>query len=168
MNKILRAGPWGESYDAFENVPPDTSINLSYYPVNVAKKNWPNQNWTSYYKKNLGNSADICGTVGFNETVSISGEALAAPYITFDFCYQATAAFTTKMVHEIIYSGFGFNASTIGWSYNTIEGAHDSGFDYADVSGDTNISSPASVFGVVSIYFQAYLEEEVTIKATLV
>jgi hypothetical protein len=169
MNKILRAGPWGDGSDAFKNVPSDTSLNLSYFPVNGEKKNWSNQNWSSYYKKNVGDnlSADICGTVGLGNTISVSGGELSIPTITFEFCYQATAAFTIKMSHELIYGGIGFNASTMGWSYQTIEGAYDSGFDYADVFGEMNVSPPASVFGVVSFYIQGYTEEEVTITANL-
>ncbi|MGB1179358.1 MAG: hypothetical protein ACPG4J_08860 [Lentibacter algarum] len=47
---ILRAGPWGNLTDSFQNVPAATDVELTYYPVNIAKGNWPNQNWTAWYE----------------------------------------------------------------------------------------------------------------------
>jgi hypothetical protein len=47
---ILRAGPWGNLTDSFQNVPPDTSVPLDHYPVNCANANWPNQSWAAYYE----------------------------------------------------------------------------------------------------------------------
>lgn len=47
---ILRAGPWGNLSDSFQNVPGATNVPLTYYPVNIAKANWPNQDWTAWYE----------------------------------------------------------------------------------------------------------------------
>lgn len=42
---ILRAGPWGNLSDAFQN-----TGSTGAYPVNIAKGNWPTQNWAAYYE----------------------------------------------------------------------------------------------------------------------
>lgn len=49
---ILRAGPWGNLSDSFQNVPVDTSADeLTLYPVNCAKTNWlSGQAWGAYYE----------------------------------------------------------------------------------------------------------------------
>ena len=48
---ILRAGPWGNLSDSFQDVPVDTSADeLTIYPVNCAKTDWPNQDWAAYYE----------------------------------------------------------------------------------------------------------------------
>ena len=52
---ILRAGPWGNLSDSFQNVPVDTSADeLTLYPVNCAKTDWPNQDWGAYYEVDSG------------------------------------------------------------------------------------------------------------------
>lgn len=51
---ILRAGPWGNLTDSFQDVPSVTSTPLNYYPVNCAKANWPNQPWTAWYEVAAG------------------------------------------------------------------------------------------------------------------
>lgn len=51
---ILRAGPWGNLTDSFQNVPVATDVELTYYPVNIAKGNWPNQDWTAWYEVDAG------------------------------------------------------------------------------------------------------------------
>ena len=49
---ILRAGPWGNLSDSFQNVPVDTGADdLTIYPVNCAKTNWASgQAWGAYYE----------------------------------------------------------------------------------------------------------------------
>ena len=49
---ILRAGPWGNLTDSFQNVPSDvTADELTLYPVNCAKTNWlSGQAWGAYYE----------------------------------------------------------------------------------------------------------------------
>lgn len=42
---ILRAGPWGNLTDAFQN-----TGSAGAYPVNIAKGNWPTQNWAAWYE----------------------------------------------------------------------------------------------------------------------
>lgn len=47
---ILRAGPWGNLTDSFQDTPPAVNVPLTYYPVNIAKGDWPNQDWTAWYE----------------------------------------------------------------------------------------------------------------------
>ena len=48
---ILRAGPWGNLTDSFQDVPSDTSADgLTLYPVNCAKTDWKRQTWAAYYE----------------------------------------------------------------------------------------------------------------------
>lgn len=51
---ILRAGPWGNLTDSFQNVPAATNVELDHYPVNIAKGNWPTQNWAAWYEVTAG------------------------------------------------------------------------------------------------------------------
>ena len=51
---ILRAGPWGNLTDSFKDTPVATNVELTYYPVNIAKGNWPNQNWKAWYEVEAG------------------------------------------------------------------------------------------------------------------
>lgn len=60
---ILRAGPWGNLTDSFQNVPGDTSAALTYYPVNIAKTNWPTQNWAAYYEVEVAAGCSTPSTV---------------------------------------------------------------------------------------------------------
>jgi hypothetical protein len=49
---ILRAGPWGNITNSFQNVPSDvTADELTLYPVNCAKTDWlSGQAWGAYYE----------------------------------------------------------------------------------------------------------------------
>ena len=48
---ILRAGPWGNLSDSYQNVPSNTGADgLTFYPVNCAKADWPSQKWAAYYE----------------------------------------------------------------------------------------------------------------------
>ena len=49
---ILRAGPWGNLTDSFQDVPSDvTADELTLYPVNCAKTDWlSGQAWGAYYE----------------------------------------------------------------------------------------------------------------------
>ena len=49
---ILRAGPWGNLTDSFQDVPGDTGADgLTLYPVNCAKTDWlSGQAWGAYYE----------------------------------------------------------------------------------------------------------------------
>jgi len=68
---ILRAGPWGNLSDAFQEVGDATADGLTYFPVNCAKTNWPNQNWGAYYEVE---ESECCTP----ETVSITGAYLSS------------------------------------------------------------------------------------------
>ena len=49
---ILRAGPWGNITNSFQNVPGNTGADgLTIYPVNCAKTDWlSGQAWGAYYE----------------------------------------------------------------------------------------------------------------------
>ena len=49
---ILRAGPWGNLSNSFQDVPGDTGADgLTIYPVNCAKTDWlSGQAWGAYYE----------------------------------------------------------------------------------------------------------------------
>ena len=49
---ILRAGPWGNITNSFQDVPGDTTADeLTLYPVNCAKTDWlSGQAWGAYYE----------------------------------------------------------------------------------------------------------------------
>ena len=47
---ILRAGPWGNLSDSFQNTPPAVNKRLYHYPVNIANGDWPNQEWLAWYE----------------------------------------------------------------------------------------------------------------------
>jgi len=49
---ILRAGPWGNLTDSFQDVPGDVTVDeLTLYPVNCAKTDWlSGQAWGAYYE----------------------------------------------------------------------------------------------------------------------
>ena len=49
---ILRAGPWGNLSNSFQNVPSNTGADgLTFYPVNCAKTDWlSGQAWGAYYE----------------------------------------------------------------------------------------------------------------------
>ena len=79
---ILRAGPWGNITNSFQNVPSDvTADELTLYPVNCAKTDWlSGQAWGAYYEvEDAGNppTADLAkplddGTVDKN-TLNVRG-----------------------------------------------------------------------------------------------
>ena len=50
---ILRAGPWGNLTDSFQDIPGDTGADgLTLYPVNCAKTDWlSGQAWGAYYEE---------------------------------------------------------------------------------------------------------------------
>ena len=78
---ILRAGPWGNLTDSFQSVPSNTAVPLTKYPVNCAKTNWPNQNWSAWYELTV---AGCCTP----ETVSITNAYLSSMTRGED-CYYA-------------------------------------------------------------------------------
>jgi len=81
---ILRAGPWGNLTDSFQNVPAATDVELDHYPVNIAKGNWPNQEWLAWYEASevagCCNPSQITATwpvtYDFGQTVTYSTQTL--------------------------------------------------------------------------------------------
>lgn len=74
---ILRAGPWGNLSDSFQN-----TGSTGAYPVNIAKGNWPTQNWAAYYEAEV---AEGCCTP---ETVSITNVYLSSMTRDDGICYR--------------------------------------------------------------------------------
>ena len=75
---ILRAGPWGNLTDSFQEVPSDITVDgLDLYPVNCAKANWPNQAWGAYYDSPSGCNGPetITATSSFFGNITLDKQA---------------------------------------------------------------------------------------------
>jgi len=71
---ILRAGPWGNLSNSFQNAPSNTSSDgLTVFPVNCAKANWPNQAWAAYYEAEVVSGAACNGPATITATSSFFG-----------------------------------------------------------------------------------------------
>jgi hypothetical protein len=115
MNKILRAGPWGDGSDAFKNVPSDTTADeLTLYPVNCAKTNWlSGQAWGAYYE-----IPGCCtsSTYDFSwDGISGTLERAEPPEETYDACEYYT--WENATYYAILY----YNTAGYG-SYPTASG----------------------------------------------
>ena len=149
---ILRAGPWGNLNSTHEDPWTDFSQEPTHYPVNCAKSNWPNQDWKTVYVLDSDPGGNIYyGTTSLGANVGISGSIY--PYIQLIFCYQATQGFDVDFNWTITGSNF---APTLTWDYETIEGDTDSFFNTPANSGTETISLPATTFGFVAAYIDAY------------
>jgi len=77
---ILRAGPWGNITNSFQNVPSDvTADELTLYPVNCAKTNWlSGQAWGAYYEveePGCNGPATITATSAFFGNITLDKQA---------------------------------------------------------------------------------------------
>ena len=78
---ILRAGPWGNLTDGFQNVPSDvTADELTLYPVNCAKTDWlSGQAWGAYYEVEdaggCNGPATITATSAFFGNITLDKQA---------------------------------------------------------------------------------------------
>ena len=77
---ILRAGPWGNITNSFQNVPSDiTADELTLYPVNCAKTNWlSGQAWGAYYEveeSGCNGPATITATSAFFGNITLDKQA---------------------------------------------------------------------------------------------
>lgn len=167
---ILRAGPWGNLVSPHEDVPNDTTVDSSYYPVNCALDDWPNQTWASFTVTDDGFQSfddEIYATAGLGESVSRTGDG--APIVQFFFCYQATDEFSINFNWEFT-GDIDNNFPNLSWSYSTIDGQSDSYFDTPGNSGTEIIVLPATTLGIVHAYVQGYLlnfSQEMTTTASL-
>ena len=118
---ILRAGPWGNLTDSFQNVPPATDVELDHYPVNIAKGNWPNQDWLAWYEV----SEDGCCTP---ETVSITNAYLSS-MTRGDDCYYLEEFAGYSYTYYYFYY-------TQSLQYNSVEGAWTLYWDSASFFGE--------------------------------
>jgi hypothetical protein len=65
---ILRAGPWGNLSDSFQN-----TGSSGAYPVNIAKGNWPTQNWAAYYEVEVAAGCATPATATSNDHLVYGG-----------------------------------------------------------------------------------------------
>ena len=148
---ILRAGPWGNLSSPHEDPIVDLNPgfppypNITIYPVNCAKGNWPNQDWGAIATTFTDDYYEEYFLRGLNDTVTIYG---FNGYINFDFCYQATQEFDIDITWLI--TATGTYLPDISWNYNTIEGTNDSYFNTPADSGTETVTLPASTLGVFS------------------
>ncbi len=171
---ILRAGPWGELGDEFQDPVqalvngPDFSSSDDYLPapVNCAKGNWPNQDWGAVYVLDESYVSPFFyprGIVGLNEDVSIVTDQ---GHILISFCWQATEDFDIDLNWFFVeYSSEDPVYPTLQWAYQTIEGNTDGFFNTPSNSGTETATLPATTFGEfyfyiggVTLYSSAYFD----------
>ena len=143
---ILRAGPWGELGDEFQDPVAGTPTGVDPSPVNCAKNNWANQDWGAVYEIDIETASGPeyeYGVVGLGEDVVGEGYLIANRII---FCWQATEEFDINLNWDIgsDYGGFPPN---LYWVYQTIEGDSDSDYNYPSTSGTETVTLPATTFG---------------------
>lgn len=143
---ILRAGPWGNLTESFNDVPSDTSVELDIFPVNCAKDDWPNQAWAAYYERTVDVTGTEYGTAALGEELEAVSDL---GRIEMQFCYQATQDFDIDINWLITATGAGL--PDLSWLYNTIEGTTDSFFNTPADTGTETVTLPASTFGVLSV-----------------
>lgn len=87
---ILRAGPWGNLSDSFQS-----TGSTGAYPVNIAKNNWPTQNWAAYYEVEV---AGCCTASTYDFSFDgISGtleraNTISTPYDACEYYYWEDAS----------------------------------------------------------------------------
>lgn len=160
---ILRAGPWGDNNDSFQDEPTDQPCSIiwgqpptctipNYYPVNCADKDWVNDKW-----KALALSDGLDPSYNFSTESSIVelGDSASAysdlASVEFKFCYQATDDFSLTLHWSV--PGFSqFETLGFNWSYNILDGGANSGnVSNLAGSGSSSIDFPAATFCEVSI-----------------
>lgn len=173
---ILRAGPWGNLTESFNDVPSDTSVELDIFPVNCAKDDWPNQAWAAYGVTSSafpGEPSDAeYGVVALGESLSKTSDGATlevTPEVTFIFCYQATGEFDVTFNWEFT-GDTGDNFPSLFWTYETLNGRRDSFFDTPLNSGSEVITLPPATFGQVTCNVMGYLvdfDNQITLTASL-
>ena len=144
---ILRAGPWGELGDEFQDPPVGTPTGVDPSPVNCAKNNWPNQDWGAVYEIDIETASGPeyeYGVVGLGEDVVGEGYLIANRIF---FCWQATEEFDINLNWDMDSDYVGTNLPSFNWAYQTIEGDSDSDFDTPSNSGTETVTLPATTFG---------------------
>ena len=158
---ILRAGPWGELGDEFQD-PVSTPTGYFPAPVNCARDDWPNQNWGAVYVTK-DNSTEETGIVGLDESVSVSTDSGS---ITISFCWQATGDFDVDLNWSFTGTQ-SFFFSGLTWTYQTIEGNNDYFFDTPSNSGTETVTLPATTFGKFSYNIAATSGDSFTITSSI-
>jgi hypothetical protein len=153
---ILRAGPWGNFTESFNDVPSDTSVGLSISPVNCAKSDWPNQDWGARYEEYTGPDTDqVYGVASLGQDVVVTSNVWGTCQVVFEFCYQATQEFDVNFTWEFTGVTIG-NFPDIGWTIFPMGEPFDSYFDTPADSGIKTITLPPSTFCRVSAFITGY------------
>ena len=157
---ILRAGPWGNLTNAFQAVPFDTSAELTYYPVNCAKTNWPSQAWTAWYEV-----AGCCTPASITISGSYSGTLTRTENPSFPDCQYYTGTLDGGETGEVYWDTYSYTYSTLygsttvyppGWSGQVTDGGITvyigvltSSYDECDPSGSyTELFGSSQAFTV--------------------
>jgi len=120
---ILRAGPWGNLSDSFQ----DTGSSGAY-PVNIAKGNWPTQNWAAYYEAEV---AGCCTPASITISGSYSGTLTRTENPSFPDCQYYSGTLDGGETGEVYWYTYSYTYSTLygsttvyppGWSGQVTDG----------------------------------------------
>ena len=144
---ILRAGPWGNLTDSFQNVPAATDVELTYYPVNIAKGNWPNQNWAAWYEVE---AAGCCAPAQITATWPVTSNfGSTVTYETQTIDIADDCSYSYYQYPDSYYRGYVFELSWDGTEWDCYFGNEDfaqtgtvslDSTDECDPTGVTTIS----------------------------
>lgn len=118
---ILRAGPWGNLTDSFQDTPAATDVELTYYPVNIAKGNWPNQNWAAWYEV-----AGCCAPAQIKATWPVTSDfGSTVTYETQTIDISEDCSYSYAQYPDSYYRGYVFELSWNGSAWSCTFGNED-------------------------------------------
>ena len=151
---ILRAGPWGNLTDSFQNVPAATNVELDHYPVNIAKGNWPTQNWAAWYEV----TSSACCTP---DTITVEweyyavGESTLKSYTEQLTRREGTCDYYRETAISCSYYGNTVEYLLVSWSGSAWDmgGGTDcfASEVYADTSGNTDECDPTGTYDLYGL-----------------
>jgi hypothetical protein len=148
---ILRAGPWGNLTDSFQNVPSDTTADgLTLYPVNIAKGNWPNQNWGAYYEVVSG----CCAPAQIEATWPVTsnfGSTVTYETQTIDISEDCTYSYAQHP--DSYYKGYVFELEWNGTGWYCYFGNEDFAQTGTMLLASTDECDPAGVTTISGTYY---------------
>ena len=152
---ILRFGPWSVALSGAGAINPITDFTsppLGFSsPVNIAKTDWPNQEWGAVYLGFNSGSYVSGGVVGLGDTASVVDSGFGSE-LRVRFFYQTADDISVDFNWGFVNSAPDVNGSFF-WNKFTIEGntESDSG---SGVNGSESINLEPSALGLISVSVQ--------------